>query len=584
MSIAFSAAAACALPRSALAQELLFHLPLDGSLQNVGAAGGEAALHVKAGDAPPTSVAGKFGEALHFTGGAALALPYSLSPEDHPQVTITAWVKLDPGYKGEHAVVSSGNGNGPKLTLFSGKALLTAGRSTATFAQAMPKDKWVFIAGVADISNAQARVYQGGGELIKENIKTGDLYPPTAYKDPDDPDAAKTPYLFVGSHGFNQWTAKDMSIDDVRVYAGALTKDQLDELRNASSAANTDVPGAQSANDAPEKKVDDVAPSSPGMVGDIDKQAPAGVRAKPVLGSEIDPKALPGDQYDSAAPGTPPYVGAERAAALEKTSDLLRSKKAETTPPDIPYGSKEEALAAADKRARERGQAELDRQQNELEEQRRAAASTTEQENPEKKRLFPYPVGEASYSKVSGEIAGGIRKTLDLASSGGFLTEIWWGEKFNRPCRVSIRGVSIIDPSKLGGDPNAEENWYDFHHSKLDFDCPAGDSGFKHRVKTAGIINSVKVCDNKGFKYKLKGIRIGGARLNPDGSISETPIGDEEMLPNCRYWNPKVSCPADELATGIVVYATDRTGNNEDKADINTMQLICHKVGMRPTP
>ena len=687
MSFAISVAALCALSHVAFAQELLIHLPLDGQLQNTGAAGGQAVLHVKAGESAPTSVTGKFGNALHFTGGAALALPFNLSPEDFPQITITAWVKLDPGYKGEHVVVSSGNGNGPRLTVLSGKALVTAARSTAMFAQTMPKDEWVFVAGVADIADAQARVYQGAGQLVKESINTANLYAPTAYKDPDNPDAERTPYLFVGSHGFSQWPAKDMSIDDVRVYAGALTEEQIDDLRNASAAparalasqpsgaalsAPTPADRIASQGLMPELFGDKDRPPGDGQAGAL---APQEVRAGTAPGAELSaptpadrvasqgmmPKLFgdkdrpPGDELNQAgaAPGAelsaptpadriasqglmpelfgdkdrPPGDGqpgtlapqevragtlpAQRsdlssisdskipqaAAAVDRTStgepeasastppyvaggtansqavrDVLQDKQAETALPDLTYASEQEAQAAADKRAREQGQAELDRQQNELEAQRRAAAEASG-ETTTRQGLGSadaagsgeiYMTGDPAFSAVSG-YPGENQEIIQLDSD--YMHEIFWREvSANRPSYFFISGGSSQDAEHKDWGVNNKPGRSGARKVALGFDTA---------------INSLSVCTNStAYNRRLKGMIVKGDKINADGTMTYQPASSTETMPNCNNWHTTVLCPSDYAGVGLVIHfngaATSRSAVN-----VTGLQLVCRKIAVR---
>lgn len=571
-SIASGVAALCALSPAAFAQELLIHLPLDGSLQNTGAAGGQATLHVKAGEASPTSVAGKVGGALHFTGGAALALPFNLSPEDYPQVTITAWVKLDPGYKGEHVVVSSGNGNGPRLTVFGGKVLLTAARSTAIFAQAMPKGEWVFVAGVADITDAQARVYQGEGQLVKESIKTAKLYPPTAYKDPDNPDAEKTPYLFVGSNGFSQWPAKDMSIDDVRVYAGALSKEQIDGLRSASaapaSAYDSQSPGTGLAGTTPAERIASQG-MMPKLFGDKDRPpgdgqagalAPQQVRADRT--STVDP---------TASAGTPPYV-AGGTANSQAVRDVLQDRQAETALPDMSYGSEEEAQAAADKRAREQGQAELDRQQNELEAQRRAVAeasgeTTTQQGLGAADAAGSgeiHMTGEPAFSAVSG-YPGENQEIIQLDSD--YMHEIFWREvTANRPSYFSIAGGSSHDAERKDWGANDKPGRSGARKVVLGFDTA---------------INSLSVCTNStAYNRRLKGMIVKGDKINADGTMTYQPASSTETMPNCNNWHTTVLCPSDYAGVGLVIHSNG-AATSRSAVNVTGLQLVCRQIAVR---
>ena len=217
------------------AHQLLLHFPLDGSPQAFGAAAGTAKVYLAAGGATPAIVPGRHGQALRFDGTATIAMPFSLDVGAYPAVTVTAWVKLDPDSTGERTVFSAGNGNVPKLSVYGDRAHFVAARGSLMFRSGMPRDEWVFVAGVVDVATARLGVHQGDEHLAREGIKMGNLYPPSSYRNPDDPSLPATRYVFVGSHGFKQWRARQMAIDDVRVYAGVLSEEQVAALRTAAS-------------------------------------------------------------------------------------------------------------------------------------------------------------------------------------------------------------------------------------------------------------------------------------------------------------------------------------------------------------
>lgn len=365
------------------AQQLLLHFPLDGSPQAYGPAAGDARVYIAAGGASPTAVPGKFGQALRFDGTASIAVPFSLDAQAYPAVTVTAWVKVDAGSRGDRTVFSAGNGNVPKLLVNGDRANFVAARSALMFNRSMPRDEWVFVAGVVDVATARLDVHQGDGQLTKDGINTGNLYPPSSYRNPDDPSLPSQRYVFVGSHGFTQWPARQMAIDDVRVYAGAMTTEQVAALRTASSVESYAAAPA-------------TAPASSG--------------------------------------GTTYFGGVLTDENVAGLSEAQRG----TRPLDITYASEEEALAAAERREREAGQEELARQQNELEAQRRAEGTEPQPATGVPAPTgTPYPVGQPKFSAVAGHV-GQNQQMLDLGDR--FLNEVRWHEALDTPCRVSING------------------------------------------------------------------------------------------------------------------------------------------------
>lgn len=226
------ALAAVVLPWPVPAQQVLLHFPLDGSPQASGPGAGDAKVYVAAGGSPPTTVPGKFGQALRFDGSATIAMPLSLDVAAFPNVTVTAWVKVESGSTGQRTVFSAGNGNVPKLFVYGDRAQFVAARGALMFGGGMPRDEWVFVAGVIELGKARLEVHQGDGRQVQDGIVTANLYPPSSYRNPDDPTLPVTRYVFIGSHGFKQWPARQMAIDDVRVYSRALSDDEIRSLRS----------------------------------------------------------------------------------------------------------------------------------------------------------------------------------------------------------------------------------------------------------------------------------------------------------------------------------------------------------------
>ena len=224
-------------PTLAKAQEMILHLPLD----SVGESG---SFIVKAdGVAAPELVPGKIGQAMHFLGKSAVALPFDFSFKLYPQVTVTAWVKQDEGASNSRAILSSASGRGLMLSLSGGSAAMVPGSGGLSYPARMPYNEWIFVAGVVDMSARTAMLYQGGGiAAVKDGIAVSNDEA-TAYKNPNDPDAPKQPFLIVGAGKFYPWlnAERAMAIDDVRVYRGALAQADIDAIR--SSANRVVMPG-----------------------------------------------------------------------------------------------------------------------------------------------------------------------------------------------------------------------------------------------------------------------------------------------------------------------------------------------------
>ncbi|MEJ2533041.1 MAG: hypothetical protein P8Y92_14710 [Halioglobus sp.] len=218
---------------SALGQELLLHLPLDGDLANSGTIAAAPELYVDSGEPEPAFTEGHSGQALMFDSRATIAVPFTLDHDLYPVVTITAWVRQGLSASGTRAVFSSGSDAGASLGI-GGRLTAKAGRQRVNFDEDMPRGEWVFVAVVIDIANRYARLHQNDKVLLAEDLDTRAKLP-DEYPRPDDPDGTRQSYLFIGSHTFQNWQQTDRRItfDDVRLYSGGLTVEQVNAIRDA---------------------------------------------------------------------------------------------------------------------------------------------------------------------------------------------------------------------------------------------------------------------------------------------------------------------------------------------------------------
>lgn len=112
-------AAAASFMAPAKAQDLLVHLPLDGSVRNAGSGGAAEVVGPN-----PTTGQGHFGSAMKFDGRSVIAVPDDLSSAHHPRVTMTAWVKADASASNTatDAVVKDGRSGGSSVAQEDGAA------------------------------------------------------------------------------------------------------------------------------------------------------------------------------------------------------------------------------------------------------------------------------------------------------------------------------------------------------------------------------------------------------------------------------------------------------------------------------
>ncbi len=77
-------------------------------------------------------------------------------------------------------------------------------------------------------------------------------------------------------------------------------------------------------------------------------------------------------------------------------------------------------------------------------------------------------------------------------------------------------------------------------------------------------VTAVQVCFNgkeDPTKKKIKGLRVWGASIDPEGKLLYESKYHEKQLNNCTEWRNKVSCPDGKVATGARAhFVSDRTG------------------------
>ncbi len=216
--------------------ELLVHFPLDGSLANHGSLGGEAELHLFGDGSEPQTVEGKYGRALHFDGNGVLALPVDFTNELYKSATVTAWVKIDAGKRSYGTVFSSGSG--ARLSIESLTAYARPGGPLFYTKNTLKPGEWTFVYAVFDSDGRTATVGKGD-EVYVHKLPDPINIREHLYANPQKPDAERVPYVFVGSTNFGSaWPAEKMAIDDVRLYRGAMTSEQVAALANAGSTAS----------------------------------------------------------------------------------------------------------------------------------------------------------------------------------------------------------------------------------------------------------------------------------------------------------------------------------------------------------
>jgi hypothetical protein len=503
------------------AQTLLVHLPFDGSTQNLGSAGATD-LYVDDGGAPPGYVPGRVGQALALSSRAVLAVPYSLDLAVSPRITVTAWVREPEDASGSRTLVSSGSDAGVRVAADGGRLAARLGSHGERFdAARLPSDDWAFVAVVMDYSNSTLRLYQDGVPDENTGFDTV-VKPPRLFDNPAYPELPPQAYVFVGGNDFRTWgaTSRPLLVDDLRVYADALDAAQLQALRD--QAGNTQFTAGAT---------------------------PSGQLPLPLGASGINPDAMPAltdaqilaidcDSHDACPSGSYCAVEGKCHPNRHKPLSDIQIVEQTVTLQTLPTAETGEE----------------------------PGGSTADGGAPPRTGT-PVPVGDPVLTSRSG-FAGDVARTVDLVDS--FMSRIFWREEADRPCIVTVRSGDTGDAETLSlpgcGAVTVERDNTGFVELQL-----------ADEPDTAVAIGQLQVCNNANDNKRLKGLRIWGDRINSDGSTTYIPNSDEDTMPNCARWRTSVLCGPGYAATGLVVHATNASGNNQQ---ITGLQMICRRIGL----
>lgn len=234
-----TAAGLLASSLQAQTQMPILHFPMEATEEN----GGKIYTN---NDGSATVVEGRIGNAIRFTGEAVFAKPFRFDRNFYPQVTITAWIKQPAGPLGTRTIFNSGNKVNFALRNGGGTLSMSAdGPGVNHFRSKVPTEEWVLVAAVHDAQTGETRLHLGDGEPTREVVAVRAPGEPRLYGNPDAPNIAtmpdtdKEPYIFLGGNDALTYygTSGELIIDDVRVYAGLLSEDQIASIRTSTMAA-----------------------------------------------------------------------------------------------------------------------------------------------------------------------------------------------------------------------------------------------------------------------------------------------------------------------------------------------------------
>ncbi len=500
------------------AQDLLLHLPFDGTLDFSGSTGSPKFMAEDA-QAAPVFVTGHIGQALLLDGAVSVGAAFNLDHAQYPQVTVTAWVREESGASGSRDILSSGSTAGARVGVHGGRLTARLGNRGVSFAGSdFPQNQWVFVAAVLDTAAGRAELHQDEDVYVRDGLEVS-TREPRLYVDPTDPASEPQQWVIVGAENFETFaaTTRPMQVDEVRLYAGALSAERLAELRAAAAdpdAAATTIPA----------DVDGTGAAA---------AIPIGATGEGSLAGSDLPAASCNSHADCP---TGQYCAFERICHPDRHAPMRDLQSGYVVPLEtLPAAAGSDAPVAGSG--------------------------------------SPVPVGDAVATAVTGETSK-VTHEMDLGDR--FLTYVSWWENEDRPCGIAISGSENPEGglAKEFYDCNSMLGGNLLPSSAGVVVLPGMGMTEDFAGRGAG---AIQVCSNTNSNRRMKGLRLAGNWIGRDGSIQGSDLEDSYELSHCREWRSTVACGVDRLATGIVVHVTRATRYNEQ---IVGLQLLCRKVGL----
>jgi len=214
-------------PASAGPCDAYYHF--DGDLADASGSGHDGQM-VGANGVPatPQFVAGRYGQALRLDGSAAMRVFIDLAYEACPQVTVAAWVNIEP----QPSQMFFGASHGLHIMASNDQINLRADGNDIVARDAVyANGGWMYIAGAWDAETRHASFHWRGREVDGDMGNSGRKTPPAIF--------------FGALNDALHFPAKQMIIDEVRIVGRALDAQQLAELQQ-STAPNAGVSAASS--------------------------------------------------------------------------------------------------------------------------------------------------------------------------------------------------------------------------------------------------------------------------------------------------------------------------------------------------
>lgn len=117
-------------------------------------------------------------------------------------------------------------------------------------------------------------------------------------------------------------------------------------------------------------------------------------------------------------------------------------------------------------------------------------------------------------------------------------------ERDDKPCRVSASAyhLNLDNTSAFEADLCGSKG-----------STSSAISAFTSVAATGGFISGIQACLNKD-QTRVKGFEIATRKIDRKADLVDYGSGHRASRTNCKKWQAAVSCPADHLATAVVVH------------------------------
>ena len=154
---------------------------------------------------------------------------------------------------------------------------------------------------------------------------------------------------------------------------------------------------------------------------------------------------------------------------------------------------------------------------------------------------------------------------LAAVSSLTAMNGVEWDEHSDKPCTMGLRVGTLTTPAYGDYVPGAHIEICGGNEHFI-FPLTANSARTVQLTRLGEYVRGIQVCTTNANNHRLKGIRLYSATvayhvsLGPvwPASVSVTNVAgsEESTQANCATWNSAVYCPANQIASALVVHHT----------------------------